>query len=460
MWSKLKAVALAAVVGAAVLVPLYGDPRSSPVTHAEWARMLLRGLGMDDILQQTMSASQAFSILSWRGSLAFPAAHYVKGDGVEVKDGGVTARTTGGEVSYPVSVVRTGDYRLRLLLAGDPTTPATAEVSRLGETRPVGSFSLVGAPMAGWVEGGMIHLDPGAYTASVILPVGTTLSHVEVAPPCVGAIEPPGGWRSTAVLQSEDVAVTVLKALDLESELPPAAAPIEVRASAFQARGPTVMNASVSETGQGFTLKAGPLGLEAVVFVDIPEEGTHTVSVFGLRGTGQSWLADACRKAVLCPAAQEAGATADWHVVMTAPFTAGKHFLRVVLGAGAEIERLRVERKKDTPADYVATLGRLGFDVGAPGPMPRDRAVDAMRFIETKRAQLQKTDCGDVAPPSTSTVAALAEPLAGAGPAAGPGGAPPFAGVPPPGPGSGPPVPLPSPIPTQPPGSPVLVPAE
>jgi hypothetical protein len=54
-----------------------------------------------------------------------------------------------------------------------------------------------------WIDAGATHLDPGAYTASVLLPRGTTLEHVEVAPPCVMPIEPPGGWKAPAVLLSE-----------------------------------------------------------------------------------------------------------------------------------------------------------------------------------------------------------------------------------------------------------------
>ena len=47
------------------------------------------------------------------------------------------------------------------------------------------SFVVDARPVQGWVDAGMVHLDPGAYETSVLLPEGATLEHVEVAPPCV-----------------------------------------------------------------------------------------------------------------------------------------------------------------------------------------------------------------------------------------------------------------------------------
>jgi hypothetical protein len=47
MASRRKTVALVFVAAAAALVPLFGDPRLTPVTHPIWARMLLRGLEMN-----------------------------------------------------------------------------------------------------------------------------------------------------------------------------------------------------------------------------------------------------------------------------------------------------------------------------------------------------------------------------------------------------------------------------
>ncbi len=458
MLGKLKVVTLLSVVGAAVLVPLFGDPRPSPVTHAEWARMLLRGLALDGVVEQTASASQAFSTLSWKNSLAFRADRYLHGEGVvALGDGRVEARGGPGEVSYPLAVVRGGDYRMRLRLAGNSKTPAAAEITPFGKSEASGQFLIEPSPESAWVGAGSLHLDPGAYTASVELPPGAILDHLELAPPCLRPVEPFGGWRATAVAQSSDVAVTLMKALDLESELAPAAAPLELSAEVFQTKGPLVLEAAVGRV----RLSAGPEGLQAVVFVETPDPGLYTFSVFGVPGAGQRWLADECQKAILCPTGDPLAPPA-WRVVMNAEFTSGRHFFTVNLGRGATVERVRLERKKDALADYVGALRRLGFDVGAEGPVARSRAVDAMRFLTERKRELKWSACGDVEPPRPETVmtaeAGLAQP---APPVAGPGPVPGFSGENPTGgPGGDPPtVPgtPPTPVPTAPPGSPTTL---
>ncbi|HEX6736703.1 MAG TPA: hypothetical protein VF310_00390, partial [Vicinamibacteria bacterium] len=148
---------------------------------------------------------------------------------------------------------------------------------------------------------------------------------------------------------------------------------------------------------------------------------------------------------------------------------------------------------------YVATLARLGFDVGPRGVMPRDRAVDAMGFISGKARRLEATRCGDVLPPEHQVEVAQAAPAAqvaqpgttpgfsGTGdnvppplilqpPVPPPPSAPPTPGptsptpnptptptpeaTPPPTPRPTPtPTPTPTAVPTQPPGSEVLLPA-
>lgn len=375
--------------------------------------MVLRALDLlDSATQVSDQASQVFTTLSWKNSLSFRADRYVKGQGVEVMGTGSErrVRATGevGEVAYPLAVVRGGDYRVRLRLAGRPAAPAEAEIREVGAASPTTSFTVVPAAVAGWVDAGTAHLDPGAYSASVLLPRDTELQDVEFAPPCLNSIEPIGGWKATAITRTEDVAVTVLKALELESELPPADLPIERAGSELQAEDmavPAAAGAGLEES----TLKAGPQGLSAGVFVDLPEAGLYTLSVFGAFGGGQSWLADACRKAVVCPDAAET--TARWHTVLTGQFAAGSHYFDVTLGPGASVGRLKVERKKDSVADYEATVRRLGLDLGPEGPITRDKAVEAMDFIKRRRSLSPVSFCGDIVRPGVLAASTqLAEP--------------------------------------------------
>jgi hypothetical protein len=83
---------------------------------------------------------------------------------------------------------------------------------------------------------------------------------------------------------------------------------------------------------------------------------------------------------------------------MSQVFAAGRHTIVLTLGDGAVFERLRIERKKSEPADYVAVLKRLGFDPGPDGPVSRGRALDAVSFIREQRRSLTASLCGDLIP--------------------------------------------------------------
>lgn len=448
MWGRLKTFVLAAVVAAAALVPLFGDPRQTPVTHPLWARMLLRSLDMTDAVRASSQASQVFTALAPRDSLTYPADRFLSVKGAEVRGEGSASVLSAGpspaEVSFAIPVAQPGDYHLRARLAGAAGAPATAEVRPIAGGEPLKSFTLVPAVETGWVSAGSTHLDPGAYAAQFLLPPGASLTQVEVAPPCVNAIEPPGGWQPTGVTTSEELAITALKAIDIEHELPPAATPIELTGDAFQVEAPL---AAVAERAQAagldaMTLRAGRSGLRAVVSFDVPEAGLYSMSAFVTPGVGQRFLVDGCRKAMVCPSS-----STGWRPIMSQLLGAGRHTLVLSLADGASFERLRLERKKNAAGDYVATLRRLGFDPGSQGPVARGRALDAMRFVRDQRRTLIASLCGDRVFVDDS-VSGLPSQVAG--------GAPVVPGQPPGeplGPGD---LPAPPPlIPPQPPSSPV-----
>ena len=395
---RFRAIALLAGVTAVALIPLYGDIRpASAVSHPEWARMMLRGLGLlVDTPGVNDTAAQAFATLSGRDSHAWPADRYVRGKRVESfeEDGRPRVRPRGGigEVVYAMGIARPGDYRLRFSLSG--AAPAEAEMTKAGSDEVVRSFTVPSTAVVGWADAGELHLDPGAYDATVLLPEGSVLDYVELAPPCLHPIEPRGGWKAAAVATTEDVAVTLLQALDLEAELPPAAVPLEFR-------------------GEDLVLESAGRG--AVLLADIPEAGLYTLSVFGVAGSGQRWMADGCRKSVICPTTDS---RARWRTVLSADLSMGPHAFTVRLGPGAVVERVRLERKKDTPADYVAALNRLDLDLGTSASITREKADEARRFLERRRAQQKAELCGDILQPGTQVAD-----FATTGPGAGGGGA-------------------------------------
>ena len=395
MWSRTKTLVLAVVVTSAALVPLFGDPRTTPVTHPLWARMLLRSMDMTQAVRTSTEASQVFGALAWRDSLTFPADDFLRADGAVVgeQDGEAVVRPASGpaEIVFAVPVAQPGDYQLRARLTGAPGSPASAELAPLAGGAALTTFTLAPAAEPGWVFGGSTHLDPGTYSASVLLPPGCSLSQIEVAPPCLNPIEPPNGWQPTGIATGLDVAMTALRALDMEHELPPAASPIEVGGGEFQVEAPpeAVEARILANTLAEQSLRASGKGMRAVVSVDVPEAGLYSVSGFVGPGSGQRWLLDGCRKAIVCP-----GERVGWRPILTQNLAAGRHTLLVSLGSQATLDRIRVEKKKDSAADYVATLQRLGLETPQ-GPISRDQAVEAMRFVRDKRQDTMALLCGD-----------------------------------------------------------------
>jgi hypothetical protein len=84
-----------------------------------------------------------------------------------------------------------------------------------------------------------------------------------------------------------------------------------------------------------------------------------------------------------------------WRPILTQSFAAGRHTLLVSLGNGASLDQVRIEKKKTSAEDYVATLRRLGLDSGPDGPVSRDTAIEAMRFVREQRQEAMARMCGD-----------------------------------------------------------------
>ena len=404
--------------------------------------MMLRGL---DLLRDSPgindTATQVFATLSGRESRSWPAPQYVRAERVERFDAGGTGqiRPAGGigQAMYAFGVARGGDYRLRLHLAAPG--PAEAEVTSEGSDSVLRSFSVPAAATMGWVDAGSLHLDPGAYETTVLLPEGSSLEYIELQPPCVHPIEPRGGWKPTAITSTEDVALTVLQALDLESELPPAAPPLEHQGDDLQ------LEEGTQAAGEG-GFRSGRHGSRVVLLVDIPETGLYTLSVFGTGTGGQRWIADSCRTSLICP---NIDPLARWRDVLTGIFPKGQHYFSASLGPDTVVERIRIQQKKDAPEDYLATVERIGLELGASGPITREKAEEARRFLERRASQRERELCGDILRPGT-LVAELTPNVSGAGTGGGAGGGP--GGNP----GGGGDVPPPV-IPPLPPGSPVNV---
>jgi hypothetical protein len=377
-----RAIWLVAALTLAALVPLYGDPRRSPVTHSEWARMMMRSLGFEESLERVENADDIFLSLAWKDQRNLIASKYKRSAGVVTNGDAVESAIEPGEVAYDLPIVRDGDYNVRLKLRGAPDQPFTVEIRRDGQLDSVHSFKPTGSGVEfTTVDLGWVRLNTGNHTLSVVLPPGTALDSIQISPPCLSPIEPQDGWRGPALTTDEDLARTLLQALDLESELAPADEPIFLRAGAFEVLAPDSAVSEGRDAAETQELTATPEGLHAVVYADIEKEGLYAVSVWTVEGDGQAWLADSCRRADICPSGD---ATPKWRTILTSDFNVGRHSFAVLLTSGAMVGQIRLQRVKASPADYVAAIKRLGFDVGPKGPITREKARAAMEWLEAR----------------------------------------------------------------------------
>ena len=371
---------VAAALSLAVLVPLYGDPRRSPVTHTEWARMMMRSLGFEEMIERIDNAEEIFTVLAWKNERTIPAPKYKRAMGVASMGDEVQAGSEVGEVAYDLPIVRDGDYNVRLRVRGNPDQPFTVEIRRDGNVDSEQTSKLTGSGNElATVDLGWLRLRPGAHTISVALPPGTALESIHISPPCIAPIEPEGGWRAPALTTEQDLARTMLQALMLENELPPADEPISLRADAFEVLAPE----SLAKDGSGprEELAGSTEGLHAVVYADIETQGLYAVSVWTVEGDGQTWLADSCHRADICPSGDP---TPRWRTILTTDLNVGRHSFAVLLTNGATVSQLRLQRLKTTSLDYAATLKRLGFDVGPAGPITRAKANEAREWLDVK----------------------------------------------------------------------------
>ena len=167
-----------------------------------------------------------------------------------------------------------------------------------------------------WVSAGTAHLDPGGYSAQFLLPPGATLSQVEVAPPCVNAIEPASGWQATGVTTSGRPRDHGAQGDRLGSTS------CRRRRRRSSSTGDSVPGRGAVRGGRGARHGGGPrrddaratrAGLRAIVSFEVPESGLYCMPAFLTPGDGQRFLVDGCRKAVVCPAE-----TSGWRPVMSA----------------------------------------------------------------------------------------------------------------------------------------------
>ncbi len=353
------------------LTLLSGEMRGSKrvPSEAEWARQLLEGFGLDEILPEDADDGERFALLCPDLAEADEAGGIGWADGVPLRVSVAAPPDTGpGE---PVRMVF--------------QAPATA----------LYQVSVAGIGMQRWTLDGRLvgHLDPstlGVAQAPAIVPLRegphelagylaplARLERVELAAHRSLCIAPADGWQAGRPLRYASMARTLVHALGLEKELPPAGSSAPLEGEDFDEAS---AGAEVSErrlhndpSGRAWARAAGSPA-EFSYRLRLDEPGLFSVLARLPGGGVQIWSIDGRYRATLRPRGRRSAF--DWNHVMTLPLPSGEHVLRVFASRGSGIDRIRLVPHAPSDADYVGVLARQGFVEGAPDAMVTDRVAN------------------------------------------------------------------------------------
>ncbi len=353
------------------LTLLSGQTRGSKrvPSEAEWARQLLEGFGLDEILPEDADDAERFALLC--PELAEPD-----------EAGGI-----GGADGVP----------LRVSVAAPPDTGPGEPVRMVFQapTTALYQVSVAGIGLQRWTLDGRLmgHLDPsilGIAQAPAIVPLRegphelagylaplARLERVELVAHRGLCIAPADGWQAGRPLRYASMARTLVHALGLEKELPPAGSSIPLEGEVFDEAS---AGAEVSErrlhndpSGRAWARAAGSPA-EFSYRLRLDEPGLFSVLARLPGGGVQNWSIDGRYRATLRPRGRRSAF--DWNHVMTLPLPSGDHVLRVFASRGSGIDRIRLVPHAPSDADYVGVLARQGFVEGAPDAMVTRRVAD------------------------------------------------------------------------------------
>jgi hypothetical protein len=351
------------------------------LTEDDWARQLVEGLGLEDVLAAGDVASEAFSLLC--------------ADAVEMETDAEGRRTPARSafwVASEVATTRNPGEPVRVVL----DVPATAFYQ----------LAVEGEGLQRWAvdQRAVEHLDPtalGVALAPELLPLrqGThelagymsrraRVDRIELSafrPLCVA---PADGWHAGRALTHGAAARTLVRSLGLERFLPEIEGAVEIEgerytsASAWGGRTNEVGGASVS--GESWA-RAGDSAAEFSYRIRLDEPGVFSLRARVYGDAVQIWSLDGRYRIAV-----HGGRRADrfvWTHVMTTPLVSGEHVIRALVPRNSGIDVIQVVRHRSAAADYVEVIEQMGFRGGA-SDTPVTREVGLANLMEPAFVEL------------------------------------------------------------------------
>ncbi len=356
------------------VLPAEGEP----ITQAEWAVFLARGLGLEAALPEGTSAEQFISILGRGG--------YQKIEGEDYEEATPSLRKVEAPEHLPVSnqhwaeaVEESGAARYRFELPAGRRVTIRARGSggpQFWSVNEGASVMVNPGEELQWEEVGSYNLEPGEQEIMVSIPAGGTLDVFELVSGGEPPIEPLGGFRPGEDLTYGDKAVTIVRGLGLENELPIDEGFYLIREAELYDRAEGDYRIA-RDRGQGPASRGEWVKPEAATRVSydftVPARGLYSILTRGFGQFEEEWFIDLGEaRASVRPADIR---KFSWYPVITVFLDAGPHTLEKRLRAGNGFDAFKIVRRRSGPGDYLQLIADLGFQEDSLPPSPeRDRA--------------------------------------------------------------------------------------
>ncbi len=362
------------------------------LTQCEWAIDLSRALGLKGGLPEDAGSDRIISILSQRGFREIEGEDYREADDALRKVDApsdvaasqqqwVEAGSEGGVARYYFEIPLQQEIILRARGQGAPQF-WSIDTSQ--------SILLDIGDELEWMEVGRFNLDPGEHKVEVSIPSGGVLDIFEIIAPGHSPIEPLGGFRPSDPLTYEDKAVTMVRALNLENELPIDDGFFLIRESELydQVDGEYQVS-SGEESGkpsQGRWVKPSS-GSRIYFKFEVPEAGIYSIFSRGFGQFEEEWVLDrGSERVIFQPEDQD---EFGWNPVFTVFLEAGPHTLEIRPEGDNGFDVFQILRHRSRGVDYLQLLSDLGFREGTLPPSQGEVGSEGRRYASYREVEAE-----------------------------------------------------------------------
>jgi hypothetical protein len=370
------------------------------IRQAEWASELVFALGLSDALPEAADEADLFGLLCPEQSeqtLIAGGRMAPSGAPYRVAVHSPPDSERGNAVRLVISVPATALYALTVTGVGAQRW--TIDREAIGHL----NASALGVAQAPRV----VALRAGPHELAGYMAHDAHVDQVELNAFRPWCVAPATGWRAHRPLTFASIARTLVTSLGLERRLPIVEADIRAEGERFEAA-----SAWGGRTNRELAQPAS--GGAWATAVDSPAEFSYRLraekaGVYSLmarvHGTGpEIWSIDGKYRVTVKPTQQADAVDASgftWVHVLTRHLDTGDHIVRALLPRGAGVDELRLARRSNSDADYLAVLNDAGFSMGIPGqPVTQTAAFENLSdplFAELA-ARLPERLAGDPGP--------------------------------------------------------------